>query len=175
MVAPGADPSAIRFTVAEDRSGLARERRAPVRIGADGDLVVKIGGGAIRFNKPVVYQLTANSQRIMTQGRFVLTASHQVRFVLGIYDHSKTLIIDPSLVYLTYLGGSSIDQGFGIAVDSAGSAYVAGFAGSTDFPTVNPPARLWSTRPTWAATRRTRQTAAGRRRGVSLWTVTFGR
>ena len=175
VVAPGADPSAIRFTVAEDRSGLARERRAPVRIGADGDLVVKIGGGEIRFNKPVVYQLTANSPRVMTQGRFVLTASHQVRFALGTYDHSKTLIIDPSLVYLTYLGGSSIDQGFGIAVDSAGSAYVAGFAGSTDFPTVNPPARLWSTRPTWAATRRTRQTAAGRRRGVSLWTVTFGR
>ena len=138
VVAPGADPSAIRFTVAEDRSGLARERRAPVRIGADGDLVVKIGGGAIRFNKPVVYQLTANSQRVMTQGRFVLTASHQVRFALGTYDHSKTLIIDPSLVYSTYLGGSSLDQGFGIAVDSAGSAYVAGFAGSTDFPTVNP-------------------------------------
>src|SRR5580692_5478342 len=63
VVAPGADPSAIRFTVAEDRSGLARERRAPVRIGADGDLVVKIGGGEIRFNKPVVYQLTANSPR----------------------------------------------------------------------------------------------------------------
>ena len=138
VVAPGADPSAIRFTVAEDRSGLARERRAPVRIGADGDLVVKIGGGEIRFNKPVVYQLTANSQRVMTQGRFVLTASHQVRFALGTYDHSKTLIIDPSLVYSTYLGGSSLDQGFGIAVDSAGSAYVAGFAGSTDFPTVNP-------------------------------------
>ena len=138
VVAPGADPSAIRFTVAEDRSGLARERRAPVRIGADGDLVVKIGGGEIRFNKPVVYQLTANSQRVMTQGRFVLTASHQLRFALGTYDHSKTLIIDPSLVYSTYLGGSSLDQGFGIAVDSAGSAYVAGFAGSTDFPTVNP-------------------------------------
>ena len=138
VVAPGADPSAIRFTVAEDRSGFAREHRAPVRIGADGDLVVKISGGEIRFNKPVVYQLTANSQRVMTQGRFVLTASHQVRFALGTYDHSKTLIIDPSLVYSTYLGGSSLDQGFGIAVDSAGSAYVAGFAGSTDFPTVNP-------------------------------------
>jgi hypothetical protein len=139
VVAPGADPSAIRFTFAEDRSGLARgEHRATLRIGADGDLVVKIGGGEIRFNKPVVYQVTGNSQRVMTRGRFVLTASHQVRFALGTYDHSKALIIDPSLVYSTYLGGSNLDQGFGIAVDSTGSAYVAGFAGSTDFPTVNP-------------------------------------
>jgi hypothetical protein len=139
LVAPGVDPSAIRFTVAEDRGGLAHsEHRAPVRIGANGDLVVEIGGGEIRFNKPVVYQVTGNSQRIMTQGRFVLTASHQVRFALGTYDHSKALIIDPSLVYSTYLGGSNYDQGFGIAVDSAGSAYVAGYAGSNDFPTMNP-------------------------------------
>jgi uncharacterized repeat protein (TIGR01451 family) len=40
-----------------------------------------------------------------------------------------------SLVYSTYLGGSNTDQGNGIAVDSAGNAYVAGFSYSTNFPT----------------------------------------
>ena len=39
------------------------------------------------------------------------------------------------LVYSTYLGGSDDDSGFGIAVDGAGSAYVTGYTGSTDFPT----------------------------------------
>src|SRR5438552_2921528 len=39
------------------------------------------------------------------------------------------------LVYSTYLGGSNFDAGSGIAVDTAGSAYVAGFTGSTNFPT----------------------------------------
>lgn len=43
-----------------------------------------------------------------------------------------------ALVYSTYLGGSGPDMAFGIAVDSIGSAYVAGTTGSTDFPTVNP-------------------------------------
>jgi uncharacterized repeat protein (TIGR01451 family) len=47
-----------------------------------------------------------------------------------------------SLVYSTYLGGSGNayrgDWGNGIAVDSSGSAYVTGVAGSLDFPTVNP-------------------------------------
>jgi hypothetical protein len=43
-----------------------------------------------------------------------------------------------ALVYSTYLGGSGGEQGFGIAVDSAGNAYVTGVTGSTDFPTVNP-------------------------------------
>jgi hypothetical protein len=44
-------------------------------------------------------------------------------------------VIDPGLVYSTYLGGASDDLGFGIAVDAAGSAYVAGLTVSTDFPT----------------------------------------
>jgi hypothetical protein len=43
-----------------------------------------------------------------------------------------------TLVYSTYLGGSSTDFGYGIAVDSAGSAYVTGLTSSTNFPTANP-------------------------------------
>ena len=39
------------------------------------------------------------------------------------------------LVYSTYLGGSSADFGYGIAVDGAGSAYVTGVTDSTNFPT----------------------------------------
>ena len=39
------------------------------------------------------------------------------------------------LVYSTYLGGSDIDLGYGIAVDTSGNAYVAGFTESGDFPT----------------------------------------
>jgi hypothetical protein len=139
VVAPRADPNAIRLTVAvESAASAKRNHRPALWIAENGDLVIKVGGGEIRFNKPVVYQISGNAQRKYTQGRFVLTASHQVRFALGPYDRSKELIIDPSLVYSTYLGGSNYDQGFGIAVDSAGSAYVAGYAGSNDFPTVNP-------------------------------------
>ena len=39
------------------------------------------------------------------------------------------------LVYSTYLGGSDVDIGVGIAVDGAGSAYVTGVTVSTNFPT----------------------------------------
>lgn len=41
------------------------------------------------------------------------------------------------LVYSTYLGGSSIDDGFGIAIDSSGSAYVSGTTYSNNFPIKN--------------------------------------
>jgi uncharacterized repeat protein (TIGR01451 family) len=42
------------------------------------------------------------------------------------------------LVYSTYLGGpADVDRGWGIKVDSAGNAYVAGDTQSFDFPTAN--------------------------------------
>ncbi len=45
----------------------------------------------------------------------------------------------PSVVYSSYLGGSGDDVGFGIAVNSAGDAWVAGqTASANNFPTVNP-------------------------------------
>ena len=43
-----------------------------------------------------------------------------------------------ALVYSTYLGGSNNDFGLAIAVDSTGKTFVAGQAGSSDFPLVNP-------------------------------------
>ncbi len=42
-----------------------------------------------------------------------------------------------SLIYSTYLGGSVYDNGYSIAIDGSGSAYVTGETASTDFPTLN--------------------------------------
>jgi hypothetical protein len=42
------------------------------------------------------------------------------------------------LFFSTYLGGSSVDRAWGIALDAAGNVYVTGETQSTDFPTENP-------------------------------------
>lgn len=57
----------------------------------------------------------------------------------GLFDAfvSKINAAGSALVYSTYLGGAADDRVQGIAVDGAGSVYVAGYTLSTNFPTAN--------------------------------------
>jgi uncharacterized protein (TIGR03437 family) len=140
VVAPGADPSRIAWRIDGARA----------RVDAEGNLVLSADNGPASFKKPVLYQLDGD-KKTSVEGWFAV-AGNQVRFRLGSYDHSRALIIDPVLSYASYLGGSSTDHigwtlgpgisavgtSQGLALDSAGSAYVAGDTYSIDFPTKNP-------------------------------------
>ena len=59
-------------------------------------------------------------------------------FTFGEYVTTEPLVIDPTLIYSTYLGGSGADWGYDIAVDGPGNAYITGGTWSNDFPTKDP-------------------------------------
>jgi beta-propeller repeat-containing protein/HYR domain-containing protein len=124
VVRPGADPSSITLNF----QGADR-----VEVDAQGDLVLYTAAGTIRQRKPLIYQ-EVDGVRTEVQGGYVLRDRHRVTFQVAAYDISQPLVIDPVL-FSTYLGGSGFDEGFGIAVDAGGNAYVTGFTGSTNFPT----------------------------------------
>src|SRR5205814_9247046 len=77
---------------------------------------------------------TVSSNFPTTAGAFQTTFGGGV-FGAGDAFVTKLNPTGSALVYSTYLGGSSSDAGYGIAVDAAGNAYVTGGTGSTDFPT----------------------------------------
>lgn len=132
IVAPGADPNQIK---------LAFEGASDIRIAASGDLVLTTALGDVRVQKPVVYQVEKDGHKTLVAGDYVASpnSSSLVKIQLAAYDREKPLVIDPVLLYSTYLGGSGNEAGTefgpqGIAVDSAGNAFVAGGTASTDFP-----------------------------------------
>jgi fibronectin type 3 domain-containing protein len=142
VVKPGANPHQIR---------LAYSGAAGVDVAANGDLLLHTEGGDVRQRKPVIYQ-EVDGQRTPVQGDYVLLShghsakrkagdvqaldsnTHQVGFKLAKYDATRPLIIDPVLTYGTYLAGSSVDDGHGIAVDKDGMIYVVGTTLFNGFP-----------------------------------------
>jgi hypothetical protein len=128
VVAPGAEPGVIRL-VFDGAKGVA--------IDGNGDLVLRLAGGELRQHPPLVYQ-EIDGKRREVRGRYALDGQGHVRFEVAAYDTTERLVIDPTLAYSTYLGGSGTDFNFGVAVDGAGNAYVTGMTLSSDFPTANP-------------------------------------
>ncbi|HTD43587.1 MAG TPA: SBBP repeat-containing protein [Bryobacteraceae bacterium] len=120
IVAPGADPKLIHVKC---------EGPSQVTKNASGDLVLST---SLVARKPFILQ---EGKRI--EGGYSVRG-REVTFELAKYDAGKPLVIDPVLLYSTYLGGSGVDQGRGIAVDGAGNAYVTGFTSSLDFPAGSP-------------------------------------
>src|SRR5437667_9553828 len=137
-VAPGADPRrvALRF-------------EAPQKLRLDAQANLLLGNG-VRLEAPRVYQKFGEQERPVA-GRFAL-AGNRVTFEIGDYDRNRALIIDPTLGFSTFLGGSgdeacSVILGLtspppgcpAVAVDSALNIYIAGSTTSTDFPTAGSP------------------------------------
>src|SRR5215213_362446 len=127
VVRPGTDPNII---------ALSFEGADQLEVDAQGELVLHAGGGEIRQRKPFIYQEVDGVRREVA-GNYKLRDRNTVGFQLANYDANRPLVIDPVLVYSTFLGGALSDEGRDITVDASGNAYVTGLTDSVDFPTTS--------------------------------------
>ncbi len=123
IVAAGAHTEPIRLSI----TGATQ-----ITTDASGNLVLSSAAGDVLLHKPVAYQEKDNARQPV-DARFAVQANNTVSFELGNYDRSRELVIDPSVSYATYLGGSAEDEAFAIALDGSGNAYVTGQTNSLAF------------------------------------------
>ncbi|MFA5330856.1 MAG: DUF3344 domain-containing protein [Methanoregula sp.] len=124
-VATGADPNEIRIKI------LGTDK---LRIADDGSLISITGDGETRMNAPKAFQ----------EGRSIAIAYRLLKdnsygFSVGNFDHDKPLLIDPSMDYSSYLGGSG-DETVSyntLAIDNEGNTYITGSTKSSNFPTTS--------------------------------------
>jgi len=124
-LAPGADANQIALTFDGATTRLDH-----------GDLVLSTENGDVRFHAPYIYQPDGHAKRTVT-GSFRQLGDNKVGFQIGKYDRTRELIIDPSLSYFTYLGGSGTETNPQVAVDPSLNIYLAGTTDSVDFPETN--------------------------------------
>lgn len=137
-----ANPASIRMVIAGASS---------VTLGADGALHMKREGLSIDNRPPVAYQDIAG-QRHPVNVTFRLMADNTVGFAVGRYDHTQALVIDPTVVFSSYIGGSQDDNAWSVGVTKNENLddFVQGMSGdtatmlldsvSTNLPVVGPSA-----------------------------------
>ena len=125
VVAPSADPDAIKITFAGADS---------IRLDAKGDLHLAVGGRDFVQRAPVVYQEIGAKKKLVA-AHYRLRTDYSTTIQLASYDKAKPLVIDPALVWATYLGGTQADLITGVATrpnNGSDNVYVVGNTQSMD-------------------------------------------
>jgi len=133
VVRPGGDPKRVR---------MAFEGAAVEGPDASGALTLRTGAGELELAAPIAYQLDGESRRPV-RGAYRVDRRGTVRIELDRYDRARPLVVDPVLTASRFLGGGTQDPNppfdeegaNGIALDSAGNVYVAGWTSVDNFPT----------------------------------------
>jgi hypothetical protein len=129
-VAPGGSPDQIRWRY----QGVEQVRLDQ----ATGDLHITVAADQILTEAAPVAWQDIGEQRVPVHVRYTVAADGTIGFAVGAYNTAYPLVIDPTLDWSTYLGGSIGEFGAGIAVDPQGYVYVTGGTASPDFPLHDP-------------------------------------
>lgn len=119
--------------------GLRFDDSEQISVDDYGNLKLSVGVNTLSMLKPKVVQMVGGLQQEIPSS-FQLGVDEIVRLKLGAYDPSIDLIIDPVIVFSTFLGGTEQAPGegaYGAALDNEGNTFVTGYTSSLNFPIKN--------------------------------------
>ena len=132
-LAPGADPSQIE---------LLYEGENGPHVDEDGVLRFASPAGEM-LESPLVCWQVIGGEKVDRAAEYVVDGG-SVRIDVAEYDTGHELVIDPELVYSSYLGGNDWDMGYALAGDGVGGVWVTGYTASPDFPVLDESNGKWS-------------------------------
>jgi len=161
IVKPGGDPSQVRLQYTgvqrleiTDKGDLALQvttdlaltQRAPVvyqvidgkRVELAGKFSVKSFGHEAISPSTLSPECEGSPEAVRSNSSTEHGDAHIVGFEVASYDKRYPLVIDPILIYSSFLGGTASDYGYALAVDASHSVYLTGHTLSLDFPTEEP-------------------------------------
>lgn len=124
VVRPGGDIA----TIAMQYKGLEQLPRLH-----NGAVQVRAPLGTIEEEKPYSYQSDKNGRQREIASQFTLQG-YTLGFTIADYDRANDLIIDPGILWGTYIGGTLTDGGLAVATNDQGDIGLAGYTSSTNFP-----------------------------------------
>ena len=98
-----------------------------LKLNEDGSLTAELKGGKVVIGRPYAYQ-EIGGRKVEVPIHFRILDNGRYTFEIGEYDRSKTLIIDPTIVWSKYLrlNGDGYDYGLDIVLDAYDNIYVVG-------------------------------------------------
>lgn len=122
VVAPGSDPNDISFSL---------DGTKELKINDQGGIEFLVSGERAVVQSPKLYQVI-EGERITINGKFILLENKSIAFNVAAYDKTKELVIDPTIEYSTFIGGSKLEYIYSVDVDDQGNSYIGGLTDSSD-------------------------------------------
>jgi gliding motility-associated-like protein len=96
-------------------------------------LIIKTSVDEVQELKPYTYQPMSAGRREISN--LYEVNGNVVKFKIGAYDRTKTLVIDPTLIFSTFSGSTKDNWGFTATYDKNGNFYGGGIVFGDGFPT----------------------------------------
>ncbi len=138
-----------------------------------GSLILATVLGPVCMPPPPSWETTPSGERRAVECRYELRGPDRFGFTAADRDANLALVVDPGLIWSTFLGGRATDRPGAVHVDEHGAVTVAGFTGSVDFPTT-PGAFDTSFAPSWGGDLEAFVTRLGPAGDRLLWSTYLG-
>lgn len=123
IVKPGADISNIAIKI---------DGAEKLYINQFGNLAIKTSVGEVYEGKPYCYQVSETGRKKI-ESKFELK-DNILRFKISNYDKKLSLVIDPTLIFSTFVGSRSDNWGYTATYDNAGNLYAGGIVFGSGYP-----------------------------------------